>query len=122
MALRVRPGLGDGCVIRLRAALRPPLLSELACRVDFARPAAGVELEKHVERGHVPNGHAYTRTRYMDRAGSVLLELWVVHGEGHAWSGGSREGSYTDANGPDATQEMLRFFGDHSRPDIGQGF
>ena len=85
----------------------------------LAQAAAGIELEKRVERDRVPGGHAYTRTRYIDRAGSVLLELWVVHGAAHAWSGGSRDGSYTDPNGPDATREMLRFFGDHSRPTIG---
>ena len=85
----------------------------------LAQAAAGIELEKRVERDQVPGGHAYTRTRYIDRAGSVLLELWVVHGAGHAWSGGSRDGSYTDPNGPDATREMLRFFGYHSRPSIG---
>jgi poly(hydroxyalkanoate) depolymerase family esterase len=81
--------------------------------------AAGIELEKLAEREQVPSGHAYTRTRYLDRAGSVLLELWVVHGEGHAWSGGSRDGSYTDPNGPDATREMLRFFDYRSRPTTG---
>jgi poly(hydroxyalkanoate) depolymerase family esterase len=85
----------------------------------LAQAAAGIELEKRVERDQVPGGHAYTRTCYIDRAGSVLLELWVVHGEGHAWSGGSRDGSYTDPNGPDATREMLRFFNCHSRPGVG---
>jgi poly(hydroxyalkanoate) depolymerase family esterase len=79
----------------------------------------GGELEKRVERKQVSGGHAYTRTCYIDPAGSVLLESWVVHGEAHAWSGGSRAGSYTDPKGPDATREMFRFFGDHSRPGIG---
>jgi poly(3-hydroxybutyrate) depolymerase len=81
----------------------------------LAQAVADMDLNKRVERDRVPGGHAYTRTCYVDRAGSVLLELWVVHGEGHAWSGGSREGSYTDPNGPDATREMLRFFSCHSR-------
>jgi poly(hydroxyalkanoate) depolymerase family esterase len=85
----------------------------------LAQAAAGIELEKHVERDQVPGGHAYTRTRYVDRAGLVWLELWVVHGEGHAWSGGCHGGSYTDPNGPDATREMLRFFSHHPRPGIG---
>ena len=64
-----------------------------------------------VQRGQVPGGHAYTCSVHKDAAGRILLEHWEVHGAGHAWSGGSAHGSYTDANGPDASREMLRFFG-----------
>lgn len=56
------------------------------------------------------SGRRYTRTTQADSAGRSALEHWLVHGAGHAWSGGSSNGSYTDPRGPDATRAMLRFF------------
>ena len=68
----------------------------------------------NVTRGQVPSGHAYTRTTYSDDT-RVLLEQWIVHGAGHAWSGGTAGCSYTDPLGPDASAEMVRFFSEHAR-------
>lgn len=69
-----------------------------------------------VEHGRVADGHAYTRRVHRDASGRSVLELWRIHGAGHAWSGGSPSGSFTDPLGPAATQEMLRFFREHHLP------
>lgn len=65
-------------------------------------------------QGSVPGGRSYTRTVELDAQGTAILEHWVLHGVGHAWSGGSAAGSYTDPHGPDASREMMRFFSRHS--------
>ena len=67
----------------------------------------------HVEQGCSAHGQRYTRSVHRDDSGHTLAEHWLLHGAGHAWSGGRTEGSYTDANGADASGEMLRFFFEH---------
>jgi poly(hydroxyalkanoate) depolymerase family esterase len=55
-------------------------------------------------------GRGYTRSVTFNDTGVALVEHWKIDGLGHAWSGGSTEGSYTDGQGPDASAEMIRFF------------
>ena len=64
--------------------------------------------------GQVAGGHAWTRTVRSDAHGKPVAEHWLIHGFGHAWAGGSANGTYTDPRGPDATAEMMRFFSTHS--------
>ncbi|MBC7601174.1 MAG: PHB depolymerase family esterase [Ramlibacter sp.] len=68
-----------------------------------------------LKRDRSAGGRDYTRSVHRSADGRVIAEHWVVHGSGHAWAGGSPAGSYTDANGPDATAQMLRFFLEHPR-------
>ena len=71
---------------------------------------AAADLRITVTRGQAPGGMSYTRTVQVDESGRRILEQWVLHGAGHAWSGGSPAGSHTEPRGPDASREMLRFF------------
>jgi poly(hydroxyalkanoate) depolymerase family esterase len=78
--------------------------------------SAALQATATVQQGQAPGGRAYRRTMHADAGGQALLEQWVIHGAGHAWSGGSPAGSFTDPQGPDASREMLRFFLEHPHP------
>jgi poly(hydroxyalkanoate) depolymerase family esterase len=82
----------------------------LAQMEAFAPGTKTTNLHKTVKRIQIANRREYTHTLYHNAAGDILMERWLVHGAGHAWSGGSPHGSFTDPKGPDASQEMMRFF------------
>ena len=79
----------------------------------IAQQRMSADLQTTVQQGQAPGGHAYSRTVYTDPNGRALLEQWIIVGAGHAWSGGSPAGSFTDNRGPDASREILRFFLEH---------
>jgi poly(hydroxyalkanoate) depolymerase family esterase len=86
-----------------------------AGELDIIDSAAPVAL---VEQGVSPKGRSYTRTTHPHVEIHLnQAEHWLVHGGGHAWSGGSAQGSFTDPDGPDATREMWRFFSSHVQPE-----
>ena len=55
-------------------------------------------------------GRRASLTRFVDPTGRPAIEDWLIHGAGHAWSGGDAKGSYTSTEGPSASKEMVRFF------------
>ena len=83
-----------------------------------ANAAATVQTQ---EQGTSADGQRYTRTCIIDTAAqqsgagpaAVLAEHWLLHGAGHAWSGGDARGTYANPHGVDASAEMLRFFLTH---------
>src|SRR3954464_7789707 len=77
-----------------------------AYRPDFTRRTT-------LDSGQVPGGHGYTVAQWSDERGTVVQEYWRVTGMNHAWSGGSVFGSFTDPQGPSATEAMWEFFAHH---------
>jgi poly(hydroxyalkanoate) depolymerase family esterase len=76
-----------------------------AIRIIAAQAQTGdaIELE-------LAGDQTYTRKVTRDLNGKIWNEHWLVHGIRHGWSGGNCQGSFTDARGPDASREMVRFF------------
>jgi poly(hydroxyalkanoate) depolymerase family esterase len=53
--------------------------------------------------------------RRFSRDGGVVVESWSIAGVGHAWSGGSADGTFTAPDGPDSTAALVSFLLSHSR-------
>ncbi|WP_269791318.1 PHB depolymerase family esterase [Stenotrophomonas sp. Iso1] len=62
----------------------------------------------------VPGGRAYTIDNYT-YGGKTLVQHYVVHGMGHAWSGSDSGLPFTDPKGPDATLITWLFLKEHLR-------
>jgi len=79
--------------------------------LELYKPA---EMKRLSEAKSVGAG-GYHSTRRLYGSRKPLIEEWIVDELGHAWAGGSKDGTYTDPNGPDASREILRFFLEHPR-------
>jgi poly(hydroxyalkanoate) depolymerase family esterase len=66
-------------------------------------------LVEELSEGKIPGGYNFTRHSYKDGSGP-LMEEWIVHGMDHAWPGASSRFRYGDPKGPNASEEMWRFF------------
>lgn len=83
--------------------------SLIAQLVERRQGAAG-ELRVERRNGRVEQGFEYSRWLYRRREGRVAAELWMAHGAGHVWLGGTLGHPFGEPRGPDASREMLRFF------------
>ncbi len=64
-------------------------------------------------KGRAADGRTFVRQTLRRGKGKSFTEFWTIADAGHAWSGGSAAGRFTDPAGPDASREMLRFMLQH---------
>ena len=77
--------------------------------------ASGMALEKSEQTVSTKGERAAQRITWRDASGKPYAEHWSVEAAPHAWSGGDASGSYTDPDGPSASEAMLAFFLQHKR-------
>lgn len=106
---------------RTRNSVKLPTIIFHGTADTTVHPSNGDRIARHVVDHSPPGtiemleqgtsaGRSFDRTILTTSNGATLMEHWSVDGLGHAWSGGQPGGSYTEANGPDASTEMIRFF------------
>ena len=76
--------------------------------------ALGRKLQEQA-RDTMVNGRSIHRVSMRDTS-RVWIDLWTDRELGHAWSGGSKAGTYTDTAGVRATDLIVSFFGLTARP------
>lgn len=72
-------------------------------------------VEGPVER-HTAGGYAVRETAWRDARGVTQVRAVRVAELGHAWAGGSPDGTFTDASGPDASRLIAAFCAAHRLP------
>jgi poly(3-hydroxybutyrate) depolymerase len=93
-------GDGDGTVAPINA-------DRIVAHVARAQHASAAATTTHPGAA---GGRGYVRRDYHDPQGRIVIEDWRIRHAGHAWSGGSPRGSFTEPAGPDASAEFVRFF------------
>ncbi|HVF40378.1 MAG TPA: hypothetical protein VM939_10790, partial [Gemmatimonadaceae bacterium] len=67
------------------------------------------DVAPHQEQMGKPPTYPVARSVYKSK-GKTVVDLWMIQGLAHAWSGGSKAGTYTDERGPDAGHAIVNFF------------
>lgn len=73
---------------------------------SFAQPSQSISASP-------PASHPYIEKSWNDSIGQEVQEYWVAIGAGHAWTGGSPNGTFTDPLGPNLSQILYQFFVNH---------
>jgi poly(hydroxyalkanoate) depolymerase family esterase len=111
MPVIVFQGTKDGAVAPLNAEEVITQWGQTNDFIDDGKDNDSVDnVADSTTQGLSPGGYSYQKYVYNDRAGRLLMEKWIVQELKHAWSGGAAGASYTDPKGPDASQEIWRFF------------
>jgi poly(hydroxyalkanoate) depolymerase family esterase len=111
MPVIVFQGAKDGAVAPANADQVITQWAQANDYVDDGKDNDSVDDKADATTGGVsPGGYAYRRDVYNARKGKPLMEKWIVQELKHAWSGGAGGATYTDPKGPNASQEMWRFF------------
>ena len=80
-----------------------------------ALKASGLSLRKQSSVVGDSKAQNAERVTYRGDDGRSYVEHWQVSEGPHAWSGGDAKGSYTDPDGPSASEAMLAFFMQHKK-------
>lgn len=73
---------------------------------SFAKPSRNIHESP-------PQSHPYRLRSWNDDNGQEVQEYWWLEGAGHAWTGGSPNGTFSDPLGPNISQAMYSFFLGH---------
>jgi len=103
----VHPVNADQIVAQFEV-LNSLLANETSQQVDRLQMRTGSKLSA--------GGYQYQTTNYLC-AERLLIQKVSISGLGHAWSGGSEEYPYNDANGPSASEMICDFFAEHGLRD-----
>jgi poly(hydroxyalkanoate) depolymerase family esterase len=71
---------------------------------------AAFDASSKFSEGQKSAGRPFRKYSYKDAGGRLRMEQWIVEGMGHAWPGSPQPGEFADPRGPNASQEMWRFF------------
>jgi poly(hydroxyalkanoate) depolymerase family esterase len=111
MRLILFQGAKDNLVAPLNAARIIAQWAQADDLIDDGKDNNSVdEIADKTTESVTAGGYAYKKSVYNDGKGRPLLEAWMIQELKHAWSGGAAGASYTDPKGPNACEEMWRFF------------